>query len=360
MASGPHVVLHGPALLGNLDALRRRAAGACAVAAVLKANAYGHGLEPVARLLDGHVPLIAVSEAADAAVLAALGCSSEVLLLGPAEADEQVELLRSGVTVTIDAGERLDALLAAGPPAGARLHLLVDTGLRRLGVPCADVPGTLARAEAAGVTVTGAFLHPRGADAGDWEAVEAEVAALTAALGGRRLCRHHGGTSMALERPDLAGDLARAGIGLFGHHPHPRQVPLAELAPVLRLEATVLALKHVRAGEAFGYAGEAPAGRDMTLATLGIGVAHGLDPALAAGGSVRLAGGLCPFVGGPSLEYAQVDVTGVAAAPGDVATVIGGAPGCGTAPADVAARSGLIADHVLARISPRLTRTVRQ
>lgn len=347
-ASAPIVEIDAAALLSNLEAIRKRLAAGVRVAAVLKGNAFGHGLDEVASALCDEVDLFAVVELADALRLADR-YPGRVFLMSPVYGTELASCIERGIQVSVSRSEAVPWLTS-----DAAVHLLVDTGLRRLGIE-PDSAVELARAIAAsGASLESAYCHVAGADRGAWNDVEREVGLLRALDLGAR-CWHAGGSSLAIERPDLVGGIARPGIALYGLYPNDSQGELVSLRPALLLRAPVLEIREVSAGDPIGYGGRRSA-RAMRLATLMVGVSHGLSPALADGGVVTINQNDCRVLA-ISLELAVVDVTDAPdVARGDDAVVMGGAIDGPTGIRSIARRLGLIPDHVLAPLSRGLER----
>ncbi|MBS1862571.1 MAG: alanine racemase [Actinobacteria bacterium] len=344
----PWVEVDAAALLANLAALRARAKTGTEIAAVLKANAFGHGLEVVAPVLAEEAGYLAAAEPADAIRLASFA-PGRVICLGPAYGTALQECIERDVQVTVSTIEGAEAL----PPA-ARVHALVDTGLRRLGVAPDRLHRLVEAIAARGATLVGVFCHVAAADRGKWTDVELEVELL------RRVApagvpTHVGGSSVLIQRPDLCGAIARPGISVFGCHPTGVDSELVSLRPTLSVFAPVLELRSVPRGEPIGYEGRR-LDRDTEIATLAIGVAHGLDARRWQGGAARIDGHNCPFVVRPSLDYTMVDVSEVRAKPGQGALVVGGEAGAPTSVKSIAARVGASADDVLVGISPELPR----
>jgi alanine racemase len=321
------------------------------VAAVLKANAYGHGLQDVARVVADEVDFLAVAEPDDAITLSGIA-PGRVLLLGPVRGAQLRECMREQVRCTIDC-----AAVASELIPGAVVHLLVDTGLHRLGAAPGEVASVRSEAAHRGTTVEALFCMAAGAELGDWELVEQEVALLRSLAEPAELI-HTGGTTVALDRPDLAGDIARPGLAILGYPSRPAQRERIDLRPSLRLIAPVLETRRVPAGARVGYDG-VPVARSTTIATLPVGVAHGLNPKADHRLGVWLRDKFCPFLARPSLEYALVDATDVGIpAIGEQAIVLGGPPGDPTSVESVARQLEVIVDHVLAALSPALPRRV--
>jgi alanine racemase len=192
-------------------------------------------------------------------------------------------------------------------------------------------------------------------DYDEWDNVTAEVALLRSLdLGVEQV--HTGGSSVTLDRPDLAGEIARVGIALYGHHPPPCARDHVTLEPCLRLFAPVLELRRVTAGDGVGYEPR-PLPRETLVATLPLGTAHGLNPSFDERFGAVLNGTYCRFLCPPTFEYSLLDATDARDVEvGDKARVLGGPPGSPTAADDIARELGTIVDHVLRALVSSITR----
>jgi alanine racemase len=343
----PRATVSRSALAHNIAALRGRLDPSTTMAPIVKANGYGHGRDLVVEALNELVDLFTVAEPADALALAAIA-PGRVLCVGPAYGEELAALVAAGVRVAVSDRRALPEL---GPDA--RVHLLVDTGLHRLGVSPSAAVELAEEIRGTGATLEGVFCHVAGADHQDWERVEAEVRTLRELPLGT-LLRHSGGSTLVISRPDLVGDLARPGIAVFGHLPRPEQREVVSLRPALTLSAPIVELRHIKRYERIGYGG-VPVERDTVVATLPIGACHGLNPGWAnGGGAVSIRGRSCALLTPPMLDYTLVDVTDVPGASfDDVATVLGGD---GPSAEETGARLGLSAEHVLIALQTSLIR----
>jgi len=348
-ALAARVEVSASALKHNVRALRTRLGPGRMIAAVLKANAYGHGRDLVAGLVADQVDLLAAADPADALELTEIA-PGRSLCLGPAYGSVLRECVRRDVQVTVSDEHQLPDL-----PHGARVHVLVDTGLHRLGVAPARAADLVQAVREKGGKIEAAYCMVAGADSGDWDSVADEVRQLRdLELGAPRI--HTGGSSVTLERPDLAGDIGRTGLAMLGYHPRPEQREMVNLEPSLRVVAPVLELRVVKAGEPVGYQARR-IDRDTTVATLAIGAGHGLHPQTDSRLAVEVNGSLCRYLCPPLLDYCLVDVTdapGVSV--GTEATVVGGRSGDPTSVADLAERLGVMIDHVLAPLAGSLPR----
>lgn len=347
IGQGPRVLVSRSSLKHNIAALRDRLSPRTLMAPIVKANAYGHGQDLAVAALRDHVDLFTVAEPSDALALSSI-VPGRVLCVGSAYGEELAELISAGVRVAVTDQRALPQL---GPDA--RVHLVVDTGLHRLGVLPAFATELAEEIRSTGATLEGAFCHVAGADRGDWAGVEAEVRALRELRLGT-LLRHSGGSSLVISRPDLVGDLARPGIAVFGHHPRRDQKDLVSLSPALTLVAPVVELRLIAKGDQVGYGGE-QLERDTVIATLPIGVCHGINPRWAAnGGSVSIRNRRCALLTPPMLDYTLVDVTDVpGAAFGDIATLLGDD---GPSVNQTAERLGLSAEHLLVALQASVPR----
>jgi alanine racemase len=347
----PRIEVSARALQHNVRAIRAHLGRGTAIAAVLKANAYGHGLNNVAGVLADQVDWLAVAEPGDAIAVSDIA-PRRVLCLGPLRGATLRDCVRKHVRCTIDSTAAASELAF-----GAVVHVLVDTGLHRLGAAPGDVAAVRTEAVRRGATVEAVFCMAAGAEIGDWALVEREVALLRSIAAPAELI-HTGGTTVALDRPDLAGDIARTGLAVLGYPSRSAQRERIDLQPSLRLIAPVLETRRVAAGARVGYDGVAVT-RDTIIATLPLGVAHGLHPQADHRLGVYLRDRFCSFIARPSLEYALVDVTDVGTPEiGEQALVLGGRPEVPTSIESVARRLGLIVDHVLAALSPALPRRI--
>lgn len=344
----PRIEISRGALHHNVQALRRHLPPRVELAAVLKGNAYGHGRDTVASMLAGEVDWLAAAEPVDALALAETG--ARVLCLGPARGELLGACAQAGVRCAID-----DLDMVGGLPRGALVHILVDTGLHRLGAQPCEVDQLRRAITARGARVEGLMCMATGTETGEWPLVERDVALMRSLAAPGELI-HTGGTAVAIDRPDLAGDIARSGLAILGYPSAAGQRRIIDLRPSLALIAPVLEVRRVAKGDRVGYDG-VPVARDTVVATLPVGVAHGLHPMADKPLGAHLRGRLCPFITRPTLEYALIDATEIGPPEvGEEALVLGGHPDDGTSVEAIASQLDLIVDHILAPLSALLPR----
>ncbi|WP_281689088.1 alanine racemase [Pseudonocardia thermophila] len=325
----------------------RAAAPDSELMAVVKADGYGHGAVAVGRAaLAAGATWLGVCTLEEALALRAGGIDARVLAWLHSPADDFAPAVAAGIDLGVNSVAHLSAVLAAARATGrtARVHLKIDTGLSRGGAPPADWPDLVdaaAKAAAEGTAqIVGLFSHLSHGDVPGHPTLDRQAARLAAAWQlarerGLRPIRHlanSGGTLM--RRPDLALDMVRTGIAVYGLDPYDRPVTQSPLRPAMRLQARVLLVKRVPAGEGVAYGHDWVAPTDTTLALVPLGYADGVPRRLNRRGrmTVLLHGERRPVVGRISMDQIVVDCGDLPVAEGDLAVLFGsGADGEPTA-----------------------------
>ncbi len=356
------------AIAANVRAASRLAGVGAALMAVVKADAYGHGAVPVARVaLSAGATWLGVAIPEEAVVLRAAAIRSRILVLGPI-APEQAPLV---VTHDLDqcvadiAQAHALSREAVARRSTVRLHLKVDTGMGRVGVAPQRARGVAARmTELPGVRLVGLMTHFAESDAEDpaftreqlarFEAVHRELRDAGVAIP----LRHAANSGALLRHPDARLEIVRPGIMLYGCHPcRHRRPDDAPLAPALRLRTSVSHIKDLTSGGTVSYGRTFVARRDMRIATLPIGYADGLPRLLSGRGHALIRGRRVPIVGRVCMDMTMVDVTQVSDAEvGDEAVLVGRQGTEEITAEEVADLSGTISYEILCRIGPRVPR----
>jgi len=350
------------ALGHNLRVLRRLAGGA-RVFPVVKADAYGHGLLPVARSLEGHrADGLCVALTEEGLRLREAGLQLPLLVLNGVYGDEHAQVLARGLTPVVFGEEQLIAFakVAAGRPVD--VHLKVDTGMARLGVTLRDLDALLDRVAALPeIRIAGVMTHLSSADT-DPERTAVQLQRFEGALstirerGHRPAVVHAANSAATLGVPAAGYDLVRPGIAIYGVSPVRGAFP--ELRPVLSLHSRVLMVRSVQKGESVGYDASFRAERDSRIATVPIGYGDGLLRSAQGAGQMLVRGQRCRIVGRVSMDLTTLDVTDLPACDaGDAVTVIGAQGASVLTADDLADACGTIAYEVLTQISPRVPRS---
>ena len=301
------------AIATNTKIVRSRTAAA--VMAVVKADAFGHGVVPVARAaLEGGASWLGVVWPGEAVALRAAGITAPVLAwLYPPAAE-----LRSAIAAEVDlaasTAQQLTGIAAAADDRPARVHLKVDTGLARSGAAADDWPALVAAArryERAGlIEVVAVWSHL--ADTDDPALVAVQTARLAAAVdiataaGLRPRLRHLANSAGALHHPGSHLDLVRIGIALYGCEPAPRQ-PVG-LRPAMTLRAPVVSVKRVPAGTGVSYRHEYVTATETRLALVPVGYADGIPRAAAGSAQVWTGTARRPVAGVVAMDQLVVDI----------------------------------------------------
>jgi len=357
----------------NVRVLREHA-GSARVMAVVKAGGYGHGAIRVARAaLAAGAAELGVATVDEALELRADGICVPVLAwLHPPGIDFGPALL-ADVEIAVSSVRQLDELLAAADRTGrtATVTVKVDTGLNRNGVPAAEFPAMLNALRAG--TASGA-LHLRGlmshlvyADQPDNPINDIQAQRFSEMLTYAREqgvlfeLAHLANSSATMSRPDLAFDLVRPGIAVYGLSPVPQLGDMG-LVPAMTVKCAVALVKSIRVGESVSYGHTWTAERDTNLGLLPIGYADGVFRSLGGRLEVMINGRRRPGVGRVCMDQFVVDLGPGQpdVAEGDEAILFG--PGTGGEPTaqDWADLLGTIHYEVVTSPRGRITRTYRE
>ena len=354
-------------LAGNVRAIRAALGGADMIT-VIKSDAYGHGLGPVAAALGRHgVRRFAVAYVAEAEVVRAAAPEAElILVLGATWPAEVPRMLQNRITPIVVSAEHGQALSAAAVAAGGRLgvHIKLDTGMGRLGFVCpAEVAQAAALARLPGLELQGVCTHfamvepERKPTAAKSQAEKFRQALpVLEAAAGHRLFRHMSSSRAALLLPDCDQDAVRMGISLYGYGAAETGRRF-QTAPVLSWKSRVMQVKTVPAGFAVGYYSSYRTAAPTDLATISCGYTDGYQRHLGNKGHVLIGGRRRPVVGRVSMNWISADLgpdSGVKA--GDEVVLIGEQGAEKIWADELAKHCGTIAYEILTGISRQIER----
>ncbi len=369
----------------DLEAIRRNAARLAALvapaslAAVVKANAYGHGLVPVAQALAGGVARFCVYELGEALALRDAGLTDPILVLGPVRREDLDAAHAANIAVTVwnlDFARRAAATLRRRRTPLA-VHAKVDTGAARLGFRPEEARASIAALrETPELTLEGCYTHLASSEDLDEGFTSLQHRRFSEAIDGvlpPETIRHMAASAAAMMWPETRLDMVRVGIALYGVWPsresrlflqsrairglHDGDPTAGLLEPAITWTAPIVALREIGHGEPVGYGCTWRAAHPSRIATLPLGYAEGLDRGLSNRGSVLVGGRRCPIVGRICMDMCMADVTEVLDAHvGQQATLLGRDGAEEITADDLAAWSGTIAYEVLARLPLHLPR----
>jgi len=355
------------AIAGNVAALRAQAAAPRLLAAV-KADGYGHGLVPAARAaLRGGAGWLGVAMVEEGAALRAAGIGAPILVFTEPPVTAIDALLDARLTPAVYSPAFTAALDAragerGGPPVA--VHLKLDTGMRRVGVPEPDWHDALRRVrDARHLTPEGVWSHLAVADEPDhpFTAVQAAAfergLALARGLGIHPTLAHLTNSAGTVLRHGDHHDMVRAGLAVYGLQPVPGRDVGVVLRPALSWYARLSLVKRVEEGEAVSYGLRWTAPRPTTVATVPAGYADGVRRALGGRAEVLMRGRRAPMVGKVCMDQFLVDAGEERAAVGDEVVLIGEQGGERISAEDWAALLGTISYEVVCAIGARVPRT---
>jgi alanine racemase len=335
------------------------------VIAVVKANAYGHGAEEVARALEeAGADLLACADIEEGATLRAAGVQAEILVFGALSVSDLDGLFDCRLTPTISTPGAARAVQAAAARYRQRLryHLKIDTGMNRLGFRFDNLRRTLPELLASeNLELEAVYTHFATADDlsselfGRQRARYEGALADIEALGARPLYRHGANSAALLRDSRVWYDRVRPGLLLYGIVPPPLASSI-ELTPVMTLGSRVVAVKGLRPGEVSGYGAQFSAERATTIAIVPAGYADGLDLRLGGRGAVLIRGRRAPIVGSVCMDMLTADVTGMDISPGDEVVIIGPQGRDRIDVREMAATIGSIPWEILCRVGSRIQR----
>jgi alanine racemase len=351
----------------NCARLLRELRPGAALAAVVKADGYGHGATPCARAaLAGGATWLAVATAQEAEALRRDGIDRRLLVMGALSPDELDTAVAAGADV-VAWREAFVAALAkrAGTERPLRVHVKLDSGMGRLGTRDADEARRVAEATAAaaGLELAGAMTHFATADDpddGGFLGTQLERFAEWAGALKRDhpgIVLHAANSAATLREARSHFDLVRCGIAIYGMDPFHQDPALRDLEPALELASYVTELKPCAPGESAGYGRRFVARADTVLGVLPIGYGDGVRRSLSDNADVLVGGRRRPLVGTISMDNLTVDLGAHPdVAPGAPAILIGADGGERLTAEEMARRLGTINYEIGCGVTPRVPR----
>lgn len=296
------------ALRQNL-AVVRSLCPASRIMAMVKADAYGHGLLPVAQALaaaDG----LAVARLEEGLQLRRAGITQRLLLLGSLLDEDDLRLCSARqIDVTAHDPATVARIAAVAADAPLRVWLKLDSGMHRLGLePEAFRAADRQLRDQPGILEIVHMMHFASSEDFDSPAAEHQLACFSACHAGSHAAVSVANSAALIGRPESRGDWVRPGIMLYGGNPLAHSHP-QPLRAVMNLRARVLAVRDIPAGASVGYNGIWTSRRPSRIATIGIGYGDGYPRHAANGTPVWVAGTRAPLVGRVSMDSLGVDVT---------------------------------------------------
>ncbi len=360
----------------NLAAVRSRISPKAKLCCVVKADGYGHGAVPVARVFaESGADWFAVSNIFEALELRQGDIRQPVLILGYTPPEAAMALAENNISQCVYSTEYAESLSRCARASGVtvKMHVKIDTGMSRLGFCFQDInrdtavfDEILSVCRLPGLFPEGIFTHFAVADSGPSGTMATmrqfgcfkELVETMTRAGVEFPIRHCANSGAALDYPMSHMDMVRAGIVLYGISPsgdvaHPEE----GLVPVMRLKTVAAQIKEIEPGTAVSYGRTFTAKEKMRVATVPVGYADGYPRALSDRADVLIRGKRCRVLGRICMDQCMVDVTDVPEARmGDTVTLIGRDGDEEVTAAELAEKAGTIPYEIICGISKRVPR----
>ena len=359
------IELSGGRLLKNLQTLREWS-GLTDVLAVIKANAYGHGLEEVAGILAGKVTYFGVATLREALALKEHHPQTPVFLFGHLFSHEIPAALLGGIILSVSSLEKAREISDLSESLGRKtpVHIKIDTGMGRMGIPVREAATAIEEmAKFKGLMLDGIYTHFATAEKDDAfrEKQVRRFGILLQTLEEKNIVfrfRHVKNSAAALTLKNPSFNIIRPGLTLYGIYPDPTLKDLACFDPILSLKSRIVLVKKIKTGESVGYGRKFTAKRDTTVAVLPLGYSHGYPYAAWEKASALFRGKRYPFAGKVSMDYITLDLGSDDAKEGDTVTLIGEDQDERITAEDIAGWAGTIPYEIVTRLNAHLPRVV--
>jgi alanine racemase len=359
-------VIDRSALRHNYHSIKRLVSGAKVLGSI-KANAYGHGLCEVARILEEEgIDSLGVAFIEEAIQLRRSGVKVPILVFGGLPGDELPLFLEFNVEITASSVSKLEQVESAAKARGvrARVHIKIDTGLERIGThyySCQELLEKAARVEhcdVVGIYSHFAAIEPNDVSLGTLQLERFNsVVDFYSTLKPRPFLRHISASTGILGLPSAHLDMVRPGLILYGVYPDVGFSPQAQLRPALALKSQIVFFKVVKKGAGVSYSHTWHAPYDTRIVTVPIGYGDGYLRALSNKGVVLIRGKRAPVVGNVCMDQLMADIgpAGVGYN-GDEVVLIGSQGDDAVSVEELATRVGTAPHEILTLLNQRIPR----
>ncbi|TVQ58793.1 MAG: alanine racemase [Spirulina sp. DLM2.Bin59] len=326
----------------NLDALGRNVQQilsilqpGTALMAVVKADAYGHGVIPVAhRVLAAGAQRLAVATSQEGMTLREAGIAAPILVLGAIHRRDEIEAIANyHLEPTLCTPGQALAMSEVLADLGETVpvHLNIDTGMSRLGTPWQDALAFVQWVQGLPhLELASVYSHLATADDPDPQFMACQDQRFQAVVAQLRshqihpLALHIANSAALLSDPQLHYDWVRAGLAIYGLYPAPHLAAKISLEPVMTVRARITQVKEIPAGTGVSYGHRYVSDRPITLAVVGIGYADGIPRLLSQKMAVLLRGQMAAQIGAITMDQLMIDVSDFPdVEPGEVVTLLG-------------------------------------
>jgi alanine racemase len=355
------------AIAFNAAGLKARAGGKAELMVTVKANGYGHGAVEVARAaMEGGATRLAVHRTLEGAQLRQAGITAPILVMGYTLPAASERVVRWNLTPTVNSQPQAEALSAAAVAAGKSLpiHVKVDTGMGRYGLlPDEALDFVRFLSSLPGLVLEGLYTHHAVADLADKTftrhqfSVYSDVVKRLEEAGFTFPLKHVSNSATTLDLPEMALDMLRCGIALYGLHPSDEVEPVIPLRPAMTLKSRVARVRTLPAGASISYGRTYITDKPTRAALIPVGYGDGYHRILSNRGAVLIRGQRAPIVGRVCMDQFVVNVNHIPGVQLHDEVVLVGRQGEGHIPAEQVARwAETINYEVTTGLLPRVTR----
>jgi alanine racemase len=331
--------------------------------AVVKANGYGHGAIRVAEAaVEAGAAWLGVALVEEGIALRDAGLSAPILVLTEFPPGSEREALGAGLTPTLYTLGGIERLATAARGAPVGVHIKLDTGMHRVGLPAGEAVSFLRSVDSAGLRIEGLWTHLAKSEelADPFTSVQIDRfdrAALAARRAGFRPSLHAANSAAAMARPQTHYDLVRLGLAVYGLCPGPDLMEsVAQLRPAMSWRSAVTLVKRVVAGERVSYGQRYLVERESSIATVPVGYADGYSRLLSNKAHVLIRGRAYPVAGTVTMDQLMVDCGDDPVEAGDEVVLIGHQGDAAVTADDLASWMGTISYEVVCGVSERVPR----
>jgi alanine racemase len=336
------------------------------VMAIVKANAYGHGLVPVSLHLQAQgVEQLGVAFVEEGVALRQAGVTVPILVMGGIFGPQVKQFIAHDLEITVSSLDKLRQVEAAAQALGRKavIHLKIDTGMERIGVHSYSArPFVEAAVASTWCVLKGIYSHLACADdpASPMTLQQLErfleACAYIERIGAPMPVRHLANSGGVLHFPATWLDMVRPGILLYGVQPDPASQRSVDVRPVMSLVSQVVYFKVVKAGNPVSYGATWSPEHDTRVVTIPIGYGDGYPRSLSSRGSVLIRGARYPIVGRICMDQFMVDIGQDSAWNEDEVVLIGSQDGNRIAAEELAQQAGTIPYEILVGLNERIPR----
>ncbi len=333
------IEINKKALLHNVSVLKKIIGKNTNFCAVVKSNAYGHGLSTISQILENEkdVNMLAVDSITEATRLRDAGIKKPILVLGYTLKENISIAIERDITITVSHFDSLSDVVSVTNEIKKqiKINLKIDTGMHRQGFSLEDISLVISKLKENknNIILSGVYTHfasaknPQNTSLTETQLKNFSVARNIFMKEGIETFYHTSASAGSIIHKDSHFDMVRIGAGLYGMYPSEEiEKTFSDeivLEPVLSLRSIISEIKTIKTGEGVGYDHSFVAKRDTRIAIVPVGYWHGVSRSLSNIGNVIVCGKKAPIVGRISMDMMTIDITDIEANLLDVVTIIG-------------------------------------